>query len=357
MVSTVILAINPGSTSTKIALFESETERWSETQRYDAGMLAQYAHVTDQEEFRYQEILKALAARGEEIAAIGAFVARGGLLRPMEGGTYEISQVMVEELKSRKWGEHASNLAAPIAVRLAQAHGRPAFIVDPVVVDELTDVAHVSGLPELPRKSIFHALNQKAVARRAAAKRGGKPEDYNFVVCHMGGGVSVAAHKKGRVVEVNDALGGEGPMSPERAGSVPVAQLVDLCFSGTSEKAEITRRLIGRGGFVAHLGTNDFREIMEKVAQGDEKAKLVFDAFCYQLGKAIGGCAVVLEGKVDAILLTGGLAYNEELCRTVDRAVSWIAPVEVFPGEDEMRALAEGALRVLRGEERAKAYE
>ena len=357
MKGAVILAINPGSTSTKIALFENETQLWSDTQRYDAAKLDGFAHVADQESFRCEEILKTLAAKDTDLSAIDAFVARGGLLRPMEGGTYSISQTMVDELKSCKWGEHASNLAAPIAIKLAQAHGKPAFIVDPVVVDELTDVAHVSGLLELPRKSIFHALNQKAVARRAAAKRGGRAEDFDFIVCHMGGGVSVAAHKKGRVVEVNDALGGEGPMSPERAGSVPAAQLACLCFSGKNTQAEIEKMLIGRGGFVAHLGTNDFREIMEKVARGDEKAKLVFDAFCYQLGKAIGGCAVVLGGKVDAILLTGGLAYNEELCRTVERAVSWIAPVEVFPGEDEMQALVEGALRVLRGEERAKEYE
>jgi len=351
-----ILAINPGSTSTKIAFFEDEKELWSETQRYDADVLGKYEHVTDQETFRYEEILKSLEARGVTNDQIDAFVARGGLLRPIEGGTYEISGAMVEELRARKWGEHASNLAAPIAMRLSGKRGQPAFIVDPVVVDELTDVARVSGLPELPRKSIFHALNQKAVARRAAAKRGGKPEDYNFIVCHMGGGVSVAAHKKGRVVEVNDALGGEGPMSPERAGTVPGAQLADLCFSGRREHTEVKKMLIGRGGFVAHLGTTDFREIMGRVAAGDKKATLVFDAFCYQLRKAIGGVAAVLEGHVDSILLTGGLAYNDTLCETVTRSVSWIAPVEIFPGEDEMQALAEGALRVLRREENAKAY-
>lgn len=352
-----ILAINPGSTSTKIALFEDEAELWSDTQRYDADSLKRFARVADQEAFRREEVSKTLAAKGVDLSAIDAFVARGGLLRPMEGGTYEVSPAMIEELESGRWGEHASNVGAPIAEKLSRAHGAPAFIVDPVVVDELADVARLSGLPELPRKSIFHALNQRAVARRAAAKRGGEAGDFNFIVCHMGGGVSVAAHRRGRVVEVNDALGGEGPMSPERAGSVPAAQLVDLCFSGAYTKDEVKKKLIGLGGFIAHLGTNDFREVMERVAQGDERARLVFDAFRYQLGRAIGGCAVALGGGVDAILLTGGLAYSEELCAAVERAVSWIAPVEVFPGEDEMRALAEGALRVLRGEERAKKYD
>lgn len=351
-----ILAINPGSTSTKIAFFEDENELWSETQRYDADMLKDFEHVTDQETFRFVEIQKALEARSLASGDVDAFAARGGLLRPIEGGTYEISERMVDELRNRKWGEHASNLAAPIAMRLAEKNGQPAFIVDPVVVDELADVARVTGRPELPRKSIFHALNQKAVARRAAARRGGRSEDYNFVVCHMGGGVSVAAHKKGRVVEVNDALGGEGPMSPERAGSVPAAQLVDLCFSGRWEKAEIKKMLIGGGGFVAHLGTTDFREIMDRVGQGEEKAKLIFEVFCYQLCKSVGGAAAVLGGDVTAILLTGGLAYDRHLCETVERGVSWIAPVETYPGEDEMRALAEGVLRVLRKEEQAKKY-
>lgn len=351
-----ILAINPGSTSTKIAFFEDEDELWSETQRYDSDMLKPFAHVTDQETFRFDEIQKTLETRKLAAEDVDAFVARGGLLRPIEGGTYEISEQMVDELRNRKWGEHASNLAAPIAMRLAKKNGQPAFIVDPVVVDELSDVARVTGLPELPRKSIFHALNQKAVVRRASAQRGRGPEDYNFIVCHMGGGVSVAAHEKGRVVEVNDALGGEGPMSPERAGSVPAAQLVDLCFSGSLGKAEIKKMLIGAGGFAAHLGTTDFREIMDKVGSGDEKAALVFEVFCYQLCKAIGGAAAVLGGNVDAILLTGGLAYNQDLCEAIERAVSWIAPVEIYPGEDEMRALAEGALRVLRKEEPAKKY-
>lgn len=351
-----ILAINPGSTSTKIALFEEGAELWSETQRYDAESLRGFARVTDQEAFRRDEIIKTLAAKGVEISAIDAFVARGGLLRPMEGGVYKISQAMIDELKSCKWGEHASNVAAPIAWKLAKECSRPAFIVDPVVVDELAEVARVSGVPELPRRSIFHALNQRAVARRAAASRGGSSGDFNFIVCHMGGGVSVAAHRRGRVVEVNDALGGDGPMSPERAGAVPAAQLVDLCFSGAYTHEEIKKKLVGLGGFVAHLGTNNFREIMERVARGDEKSKLVFDAFCYQLGRAIGGCAAVLAGRVEAILLTGGLAHSEELCAALERAVSWIAPVEIYPGEDEMPALVEGALRALRGEELAKIY-
>ena len=351
-----ILAINPGSTSTKISLFDDGTELWSDTQRYDSETIKNFTHIMDQEAFRHEEIGKTLAARNTDAAEIDAYVARGGLLRPMESGTYEISPVMIEQLTECKWGEHASNLAAPIAMRFARLHGKPAFIVDPVVVDELDDVARVSGLPGLRRRSIFHALNQKAVARQAADKRGGGVGDYNFIVCHMGGGVSVGAHQKGRVVEVNDALGGEGPMSPERAGSVPIIQLAELCFSGAHTLPEIKKMLIGNGGFSAHLGTNDFRAIEERAKQGDEAAKLIFDAFCYQLAKSIGACAAALEGRVDGILLTGGLAYSEGLCARVAEKVSWIAPVEVYPGEDEMRALALGALRVLQGEEQAKRY-
>ena len=351
-----MLVINPGSTSTKVSMFEDETELWCETQRYDSETIKKFPHIMDQEVFRYEEIEKTLLAKEINIACFDAFVARGGLLRPIESGTYEISPVMIEELVGCKWGEHASNLAAPIAMRFARMHGKPAFVVDPVVVDELADVARVSGLPALPRKSIFHALNQKAVARFAAAGRGGRVEDYNFIVCHMGGGVSVGAHEKGRVVEVNNALGGEGPMSPERAGSVPAAQLVDLCFSGECTRSEIKKMLIGNGGFVAHVGTNDFQEIEDRARRGDKEAKLIIDAFCYQLGKAIGACAVALEGHIDGILLTGGLAYSENLCARVAEKVSWIAPVEIYPGEGEMSALALGALRVLRGEESAKRY-
>lgn len=351
-----LLVINPGSTSTKVSFFEDEIELWCETQRYDSETMKKFQHLMDQEVFRYEEIGKTLRARGINIEDIDVFVARGGLLRPIESGTYGISPAMIEELKNCKWGEHASNLGAPIAMRFAQHNGKPAYVVDPVVVDELAEVARLSGMPELPRKSIFHALNQKAVARLAAAKRGGRVEDYNFIVCHMGGGVSVGAHKKGRVVDVNDALGGEGPMSPERAGSVSALQLVEFCFSGEYSLPEIKKMLVGNGGFVAYVGTNDCMELEDRARSGDKRAKLVLDSFCYQIGKSIGACAVALEGRVDSILLTGGLAHSEGLCTRVAEKISWIAPVEMYPGEDEMSALALGVLRVMKGQEAAKQY-
>ncbi len=353
-----IFVINPGSTSTKIALFEDVKCLWSDTQRYDTAVIEQFGNIMEQEQFRYDEIVKLLDAKGVKPADFSAVVGRGGLLKPIPGGTYLVSSRMLEDVKNMTYGAHASNLGASLAIRFATAAGDiPAFIVDPVVVDELVDEARISGLPEIPRVSIFHALNQKAVARKAAAELGKTVQECNLVVAHMGGGVSVGAHCRGRIIDVNNALDGEGPMSPERSGSLPVGGLTSLCFGGRYTLKEVRKMINGKGGLVAHLGTNDLREVEKRIAAGDEKAALVFEAMSLQIAKEIGSCAAALKGEVDAIVLTGGLAYSDKLCARIVSRVEFIAPILRYPGEDEMQALAEGAYRVLRSEEAPLKYE
>lgn len=357
MESLFILAINPGSTSTKVALFKGTEEIWSDTQRYDAARIREFPNIPAQESFRLEEIRKALGRMKTDVGALDAVVGRGGLLRPIPGGTYAVNVAMLEDLRSCRFGSHASNLGGPLARNLAdEAGGKPAFIVDPVVVDELMDEARLSGIPEIERRSIFHALNQKAVARRAAAEIGKPYEEVNLVVAHMGGGISVGAHKKGMVIDVNNALDGDGPFAPERAGSLPAGELVKYAFSGNVELGEIIRKMVGGGGLVAHLGTNDLREVERRIGEGDEQADLVFRAMAYQVAREIGARSAVLSGEVDAVVLTGGLAFSEKFVEAVRERVSFIAPVKVYPGEDEMAALAQGALRVLSGEEKALVY-
>ena len=353
-----IFAINPGSTSTKIALYDDESCLWSDTQRYDADVLGRFKAVTDQEQFRYDEITKVLEIRGMNPKDFAAVVGRGGLMKPIKGGVYRVNEAMLEDLRYMKYGAHASNLGAPLADGFAAAAGGqiPAFIVDPVVVDEMADEARFSGLPEMPRISIFHALNQKAVARRAASELEKNISECNLVVAHMGGGVSVGAHESGRVIDVNNALDGDGPMSPERSGSVPIGGLVTMCFSGKYTMPEIQKKISGAGGLVAHLGTNDLGEVEKRIANGDANASLVFEAMALQIAKEIGRCAVVLKGNVDAVVLTGGMARSDKLCGRIVPMVSFIAPVLRYPGEDELEALAHGALRVLRGEESPRQY-
>jgi butyrate kinase len=353
-----VLALNPGSTSTKVALFEDERELWSETQRYDTDVIGRFPGVMEQEEFRLEEIRKCLVAHDTPLPELDAVVGRGGLLKPIESGTYEVDDKMLADLRGCVWGVHASNLGAPLAVRLAAEAGcGRAFIVDPVVVDEMCPLARYSGLPEIGRRSIFHALNQKAVARRAAAEIGKPYPECNLIVAHMGGGISVGAHEKGRVIDVNNALDGDGPFSPERAGSLPVGGLVKLAFSGKYELPQLLRMLTGQGGIVAHLGTNDLREVQRRMNDGNEKARLVFEALAYRIAKEIGACAASLAGEVNAIVLTGGLAYSERLMELIRSRVAFIAPVLIYPGEDEMKALAEGAFRILKGEETARSYD
>ncbi|HPI97524.1 MAG TPA: butyrate kinase [Synergistales bacterium] len=352
-----ILAINPGSTSTKVALFEDDKELWSDTQRYDVDVLKEFHGIMGQEDFRLQEIRKVLGHNGTVLSEIDAVVGRGGLLRPIPGGTYEVSEEMLNDLRSCKYGSHASNLGAPLAVNLANESGcGKAYIVDPVVVDELIPEARLSGMPEIERRSIWHALNQRAVARKASQELGRKYEEVDIIVAHMGGGISVGAHQKGKTIDVNNALDGEGPFSPERAGSLPAGGLTRLAFSGEYDLDELKKRMVGGGGLVAHLGTNDLREVQKMMEAGNEKAKLVFEALALQVAKEIGARAAVLNGHVDAVVLTGGLAYSDQLMERISERVAYIAPVKVYPGEDEMKALAEGALRVIKGEEEAHQY-
>ncbi|MGB9678776.1 MAG: butyrate kinase [Thermoanaerobacteraceae bacterium] len=351
-----ILSINPGSTSTKIALFKDKELVFSETLRYDTSQLKQYKRIIDQLDFRTKTILEILKDKGIAISDLDAIVGRGGLLKPIESGTYEVNEKMVEDLKEAKRGEHASNLGGIIAYSLAKEHAIPAYIVDPVVVDELEEVARISGMPEIEKMSIFHALNQKAIARRLSADLGKSYTDANLIIAHLGGGISVGAHKRGRVVDVNDALNGEGPFSPERAGGLPVLDFAKLCFSGSYTYDEIKKKLIGQGGIAAHLGTNDVREVYKKIEKGDKKAELILDAMAYQTAKEIGAMAAVLEGKVDGIGITGGIAYNNDFVERISKRVKFIAPIKIYPGEDEMIALMEGAYRVLTGEEKAKVY-
>lgn len=352
-----ILAINPGSTSTKVALFDDDQELWSESEGYPVEVIAQSKNIAERIAFRYDRILSILKHHNTEINDIDAFAGRGGLLRPVESGAWVVGEAMLEDIYSEGYGVHASNLGAPLAYRLAQeAGGKPAYIVDPVVVDERIPEAAVSGVPELPFRSIFHALNQRAVAYRVAGQLGRSYDDCSFIVAHLGGGVSVGAHRRGRVIDVNQALGGTGPMSPERAGTVPAQGLIDMCFSGEFTKAEINKKITGQGGLASHLGTNDFREIMKMVEGGDERAKLIFEALCHQIAKEIAAMASVLRGDIDAIVITGGLAHSKELCQGITERVSWISRVIISPGEDELRALAEGVLRVLRGEDKGKVY-
>lgn len=352
-----VLAINPGSTSTKIAVYDNDKEILETTLRHSADEIDQYDKIYDQYEFRMQVIVDALEEKEINLTKLSAVVGRGGLLKPIQGGTYEVADEMLADLKTGVLGEHASNLGGILAFEIASKLNIPAFIVDPVVVDEMQEVARISGMPDIKRLSIFHALNQKAVARRAASEKGKKYEDMNFVVAHMGGGISVGAHRKGEVVDVNNALDGEGPFSPERAGGLPVGDIAKLCFSGKYTHAEIKKKLKGKGGLVAYLNTNDGREVSSMIEEGNKEAELVYKAMAYQVGKEIGSCSAVLKGDVDAIILTGGLAYDKELVSWITEMVSYISEIIVYPGEDEMVALAEGALRVLRGEEVAKAYQ
>jgi len=352
-----VLAINPGSTSTKVALFEGERELWNITQRYGVDTLKAFPNVMAQEDFRLGEIELVLKQQNTALEEIDAFVGRGGVLRPIPGGTYAVNEKMLDDLRSCRYGAHASNLGAPIAWRLASKSGdKPSFIVDPVVVDELADIARVSGLPEAPRRSIFHALNQKFMARRLAAELGLDYENAKIIVTHMGGGVSVGVHDKGRVVDVYNALEGDGPFAPERAGILPNCGFVDMCYSGNYTFEQVQRRIAGEGGMVALLGTNDLREVERRIRSGDEKARLVYEAMAYQIVRAIGASATVVNGEVDAILLTGGIAHSEAFVELIKDRVSFIAPVYVRPGEEEMQALVQGALRVLRGVEEAKEY-
>ena len=349
------LIINPGSTSTKIGVFEDETLLFEETLRHSTEEISQYATIVDQKDFRKEIILNLLKEKEFDIKSLNVVVGRGGLLKPIPGGTYAVSDELLEDLKIGKQGQHASNLGGILAREIADEIGVPSYIVDPVVVDEMIPEARLSGVPEFPRISIFHELNKKAVAKRYAAEAGKNYEDLNLIVVHMGGGVSVGAHENGKVIDVFNALDGDGAFSPERAGGVPVGGLIKMCFSGKYSEKEVYKKLVGNGGLNAYLNTNDMRDVM-KMAETDDNAKLVRDAFVFQVSKDIGSMACVLKGKVDRIIVTGGIAYNEFITDKLKEACEWIAPFTVYPGEDELLALVQGGLRVLNGEEEAKVY-
>ena len=350
-----ILAINPGSTSTKVALFDNDTQQLDLTLRHTAEQIAAFPNVIDQLQWRKDMILKALAEQGFDVRQLSAVIGRGGLVKPIEAGVYEVNEAMQHDLTTAPM-EHASNLGGLIAEQIASQGGVKAYIADPGVVDEMTVMARYSGLPECPRRSIFHALNQKATARLHCDKIGKRYEDMNLVVAHMGGGISVSAHCKGRVIDTNNALAGDGPFAPERAGTIPAGELVELCFSGKYTKRDLKKMLAGKGGLVAHLGSNSVMHLIERVEAGDKQAGVVIDAMSYNISKAIGAMAAAMSGSVDAIILTGGIAYNEPVVKYIEEHCSFIAPIAVYPGENEMEALMLNALVVLKGTITPKVY-
>jgi len=351
-----ILVINPGSTSTKVALFSNEQLLFDKKIEHSNKELVNFNKIINQYHFRQDIILNFLKDKGIDLSTLNAVVGRGGLLKPIASGTYRINEKMIDDLREGIKGEHASNLGGLLAHGIAEKLSIPSYIVDPVVIDEMKPVARISGMPEIPRVSILHALNQKAVARKAALDLGKKYEKLNFIIAHLGGGISVGIHCKGNVVDVNNALDGEGPFTPERSGGVPVGALVELCFSGKFTKDEIKKKIKGKGGLVAYLNTNDVREVIKRIKQGDKRASLILEAMAYQVAKEIGAAATILKGQIDAIILTGGIAYANEFVNMIRDRVSFISLVMVYPGEEEMLALCEGALRVLKGEEVEKIY-
>jgi len=346
-----VLAINPGSTSTKIAVFENYKLFFLKSIKHSSEELCKFKHIADQFEFRKNILLEELQEANISLDAIDAVVGRGGLVKPIKSGVYEVNDALRKDLIKGIQGEHASNLGGLIAYDIASMREElKAYIADPVVVDELDDIARISGHPSFKRVSVFHALNQKAIAKAHARFLGQKYEDMNFIVVHLGGGISVSAHKKGRVIDTNQALDGDGPFSPERSGTLPVGQLVRMCFGGKHNEEEIMNMIRGKGGLTAYLGTNNASEVEERINKGDEKAKKIYEAMAYQISKYIGSMATVLKGEIHGILITGGIAYDENFVSWIRERVQFIAPIFVYPGEDEMKALGMNGLMVLRGE-------
>ena len=353
-----ILTINPGSTSTKIAVFDGEEQVFKKNLKHSAEEVAKYEHISDQKPFRTEAIKRELKEAGIDLSEMACVVGRGGLLRPLVSGVYEVNDLMIKDLMEGYNGEHASNLGGLIANDIAKEIGVKAYIADPVVVDEMDEVARYSGHPLFPRISIFHALNQKMIARQHAAAVGKKYEELNLIGVHLGGGISVGAHKHGRVVDVNNALNGDGPFTPERSGALPSGPLMKACFSGKYTKKDVDLMLKGQGGFVAYLGTNDALEVENQVKAGNKEWEKVYRAMAYQIAKEIGGvAAAALDMNVDAIFITGGMAYDKTFCSIIEEHVKKIAPVYRYPGEDEMLALALNGIMVLSGEAKAQMYE
>jgi butyrate kinase len=351
-----ILAVNPGSTSTKVAVFDDEREIFSKNMRHEAKDLARFETIPDQLEYRRDMILEELAENGLALESIDVFVGRGGGMEPCIGGTYVVEGLLLEHARTCHAANHPSVLGAVLSHEFAGIFNKQAYVVDPPDVDELQSIARISGLRDVPRQSRFHALNQKETARRAAASLGRPYESLQLVVAHLGGGISVAAHKNGRVIDVNDIINGDGPMTPTRCGQIAVKGIVDLCFSGHFSETEIRAFITKNGGVANHLGTSNMQEVIERAENGDAQAELVLSALIYQVAKEIGAYATVLKGKVDAIVLTGGIIHSERVTRHLEDYCGYIAPVLSYPGEFEMEALAHGALRVARGQEEALIY-
>ena len=352
-----ILAINPGSTSTKTGVYENETPVFVKNIKHSKEDLEVFEKVADQFNFRKNLIINAVKEAEIELDSIGVVIGRGGLLKPIESGVYVVNELMIHDLRNSQLGEHASNLGGLIAEDIARSlPNAKAYIANPVVVDEMEEVARITGHPRFSRKSIFHALNQKAVAREHAKSIMRNYEELNLIVAHLGGGITVGAHKKGRVIDVNQGLDGEGPFSPERSGTLPVGDLTRTCFSGKFTQKKVMKMIKGEGGLAAYFGTNNAYEIEKRAAGGDEQSKLLLEAMAYQVAKEIGAMGAVLKGDVDGILITGGVANSKWMCNLIIERVHKIAPTHIYPGEDEMYALAYNGLRIIRGETEAKEY-
>ncbi|MCF7792565.1 MAG: butyrate kinase [Candidatus Cloacimonetes bacterium] len=353
-----VLAINPGSTSTKIAVFDDEKSVFTVTLRHDVDEISKFDGIIEQYDFRKKFVLKALEEHDVLPESLKAVVGRGGLIKPVKGGTYSVNEKMLEDLQNPElWGRiHASNLGAFIANSIASELGIPAFIVDPVTVDEFEPIARISGCPKIERQSLLHALNLRYCAIMVAEEKGKNVDEINQIGVHMGGGISVAAIKKGKMVDVNNAVLGMGPFSPQRAGALPIGDLLEMAFSGKYTHNEMKAMFTKTGGLISYLGTDDGEEVQKRIESGDKKAKLVFDAMIYQIAKEIGACATVLKGDLDVIFLTGGLAYNDYLRENLIKRIEFLSDIKVIPGEKEMEALSQGAVRVLKGLEEAKEY-
>ena len=351
-----ILIINPGSTSTKIGVYSSGVMKVNVSVRYDDEELKKFPTIWDQYDFRKDAILKVLSDNNLSMEEMDAIACRGGNVRPLPGGTYRVCAKMIADMKSGMYGKHPINVGGLIAYDLGNQFDIPVFTVDPPMTDELCSSARYSGIPQITRQSSFHALNQKATARKVAAEIGRKYEDVNLIVVHLGGGISVGAHRKGKIIDVNNALDGDGPFSPERAGSLPTGDLVKMCFSGEYSPDQMLRLLTGGGGLMAYLGTTNAIEIEKRISEGDQKAAEVYEAMAYQVAKEIGACTTVLEGEIDAIALTGSLVYSKVLLNSLMKKISFIAPVHLNPGEKEMEALADAVMRYFNNEEKLSTY-
>lgn len=351
-----VFAINPGSTSTKIAMFEGDTMIFSKNVSHDAEKLKEFKEISDQFDYRRETILAELKAAGQTLEGVDAFSARGGGLVNIEGGVYQVGEKLLEHARTCFTVKHPATLGSQLAAAFAAEYGGQAYVVNPPDVDEFTDVARVTGLKGIYRESRIHALNQKEIGIRYGKKLGKRYEDLNLIICHIGGGISVTAHAHGKMVDSNDIANGDGPMAPTRCGQLPVKDVIAMCFSGKYTEKEMKDKVTKTGGLVDHLGTSDAREVGKMIEEGNQYAKLIYDAMIYEIGKTAGSMAAVLKGKVDGIVLTGGISYDAYVVESLIEMLSFIAPIEVMAGEFEMEALAAGAVRVLKGEEEARVY-